>query len=171
LIPASSDNERAASALTFLRAMAEAQLLDSVELDEFILDEEPTFCTEELLEDNQPPDLAYVHGAVDPQKLKPSIKSLVYAEPASVWWEEQDPAKRDLIAIPYVDVSVLSEAMPFHDGASGELMFDSNALLEFSYEDAQLSPEIHQVRDEEHVLFSILKKSFGCEFGWSVISG
>ncbi|MAT69957.1 MAG: hypothetical protein CMJ58_10595 [Planctomycetaceae bacterium] len=127
--------------------------------------------TAEHLEDEPPPGLQFSHYAIEPASLKPDIGDLVYAEPASVWWDEKEPQKRDLIAIPYLDVSVLSEALPFHDGSSGDLVFESNALIEFSYEDARLSPDIHQIRDGEHALFAALKNTFGCEFGWGVISG
>jgi len=170
-IPASSESERVASASAILRAMAEAGLLNPTIADGLGVDDEPTFCTGEHLEDDPPDGLECTHCAIDPALLKYAIGDLVYAEPASVWWEEKDPEKRDLIAIPYVDVSVLSQPMHFHDGSSGDLVFESNALLEFSYEDARLSPDIHQIRDEGHVLFSILKKSFGCAFGWGVVSG
>ena len=167
---ATTDSDRKATAMSVIKCLVDLNLLQESGAEQLRHDDGTTMAIGQHIEGKQPKGLKWIHYAIEPEHLTPAIGELVYCDTAKVWWGEKDRKKRDLIAIPYVDVTVFSKVLPFHDH-DGQTVFDTNTLLEFSYEDARLSPEVHSVRDPKHKLFRSLQKALGSKISWGVVSG
>lgn len=131
-----------------------------------------TFATGELFEDKEgrPKKVACHHYAIDAERLTPAVGELVYCDTAKNLWGEKDRKKRDLIALPFVDVSVFSKPHELHDH-NAKVVCKTNVVLEFSYQDVRLSKEIHRVRDEKHPLLKRLSSICESKIRWGVVSG
>jgi len=125
--------------------------------------------TGSILDDN-PADIEWVHVAVDPARLLTPIGQLVYAVTVKEFWESDTVEQQDALAVPYLDVTVLSAEIPAvnHDGS---IACTAWAFVEFSYVDVRLSSEIHRIRDESHQILKDLESVFGTRVGWTVVSG
>ncbi|MFI5380120.1 MAG: hypothetical protein ACHRHE_12545 [Tepidisphaerales bacterium] len=156
--------------LAVIEAFVRHDLLRAGAVAELSADREPSPVTCEYLSDKPPKGLSWIHFAIAPEQLLPGIGSLVYTDTARGFLGEKDKKKRDLIAIPYVDVTVLSKPLEFHDH-DGAVVLGSNVLIEFSYADARLSPIIHTLRDPRHPLLEDLASVLGSKIAWGVVSG
>ena len=117
----------------------------------------------------KPPKVPWLHYSIEPELLTPAIAKLVYSDTAKNWWDEKDRKKRDLVAIPYVDVCVFAKSHAFKDH-NAKLVCKTNVLIEFSYGDARLSDEIHRVRDPKHAFLRELSSVLGSPVKWGVVS-
>lgn len=132
------------------------------------LDKEPTFVTADL-EDIDETAIDWCHLYIEPAQLGPSAGTLVYPATEAVWSEEDSPVTKDNLAVPLLDITVLNQVLTVVDDIEKEV--SSWAFVEFSYEDARLSSDIHTIRDASHSVFLELNCVRGCEVGWSVIPG
>ena len=133
-------------------------------------DPEPTFATSHVLTDEKGKlrKLPWTHFAIEPELLTPAIGQLVYFDTAKNFYDEKDRKKRDLIAVPMVDVCVFSKPQAIDADLDGNLLCKTSVLLEFNYGDARLSDEIHRVRDKRHRFMRALSKVLGSEIKWGV---
>ena len=153
-----------------VEVMSECGVLQSGAQGRLVYDKLPTVITAEYFGDNPAKGSQLTHVAIAPELLLPALDEVVYTDTAKSFWGEKDKKKRDLIAVPFVDVSVLSKSRTFHDGTDGKPVAVTNVLIEFSYEDARLSPKIHKVKKPRHRLITALEKVLDSKINWCVVS-
>lgn len=153
-------------------AMEESGLLSTDASSALAHDPTATFATSEVVEGDgaKPPKVPWLHYPIEPELLTPAIGKLVYSDTAKNWWDEKDRKKRDLVAVPYVDVCVFAKPHSFKDH-NAKLVCKTNVLVEFSYADARLSDKIHRVRDPNHAFLRELSSVLGGPVKWGVVSG
>ena len=138
------------------------------------LDHDPaaTFATAQVIEGEgaKSGKVPWLHYSIEPELLAPTVGELVYSDTAKNWWNEKDRKKRDLVAIPHVDICVFARPHPLKDH-DAKLVCKTNVLVEFNYADARLSDEVHRVRDPEHLFLRELSSAWGCLVKWGVVSG
>jgi hypothetical protein len=110
------------------------------------------------LEDGTLPE--HVHFAVDASELSRDIEQLVYVSP-------EDEGELEL---PFLDISVFSQAVPLVDPMSGESIGQTTAAIEFSYEDVRLSDEVHRLRDPTHKVLVELAGVFGAPIRTAIVA-
>ena len=155
-----------------IAAMEESGLLSPDTSSSLAPDPTGTFATAQVVEGERakPRKVPWLHYPIGPELLSPAIGTLVYSDTAKNWWGEKDRKKRDLLAVPYVDVCIFAKPQAFknHDA---KLVCKTNVLVEFSYADARLSDEIHHVRDPKHSFLRELSSVLGSPMNWGVVSG
>jgi len=120
---------------------------------------------EDFFEENEPGVPEYAYLLIEPRNIAPGMSSLVYLVPA----EEPSPAE-GAIDLPYLEITVLNQVIDIRDLTSGTVVARSWAAVEFSYEDARLSEEIHALRSEDHPVLDALAEVFGSEVKCVVVS-
>jgi hypothetical protein len=153
-------------------ALEESGLLSADALSTLAHEPTATFATAQVIEGDgaKRAKVPWLHYVIEPELLTPAVGELVYSATAENWWDETDRNKRDVVAVPCVDVCVFAKPHPFKDH-NGKVLCDTNVLLEFSYADARLSDEIHRVRDPKHPFLRKLSSELGGPMKWGVISG
>jgi hypothetical protein len=153
-------------------AMEESDLISADALSTLAHDTTATLATAQVVEGDgaKPAKVAWLHYPIEPELLMPAIGKLVYSDTAKNWWDEKDRKKRDLVAIPYVDVCVFAKPHSFKDH-NGKLVCKTNVLVEFSYGDAGRSDKIHRLRDPKHPFMRELSSVLGGPLKWAVVSG
>jgi hypothetical protein len=106
----------------------------------------------------------YAHLVIQPEHLTNALGALVYV------LDVDEEGVAGPIELPYMEVSVFSRPAPIYDGTLGEVIATSWAAVEFSYEDARLSDDVHRVRDEHHPIMSDLAAVFGSPLEWTVVT-
>jgi hypothetical protein len=106
----------------------------------------------------------YAYMVIQPERLTKALGTLVYVLDVD---QEGNPGP---IVLPFMEVSVFSRPAPFYDGTLGEVVATSWAAVEFSYEDARLSEDVHGIRDEEHPILADLAALFGSPVEWTVVT-
>jgi len=118
-----------------------------------------------------PPSLVWVHIPVDPTALLPAISAIVWTSTQAEWWGDfQTPDNPELLAVPYLDVTLFSASVEIRD-LLGEVVCQTWAVIEFSYLDARVSEEIHRIRNEADPLFEALGSVLGSVIKWGIVAG
>ena len=120
---------------------------------------------EAYVERSAPTAAQYAYVLVPPELLTKKLKELVYVLDVDT---DGNPAP---IELPFLEVSAFSELVPLDDTMAGSGVPEVAAAVEFSYEDARLSDDLHRVRDETHPVLSALSRLLGAPMGWTVIAG
>jgi hypothetical protein len=124
------------------------------------------------IEFEPPPSLVWVQIPVDPTALLPTISAIVYTSTQAEWWGDfQTPNSAELLAVPYLDVTLFSAPVKIRDEVLAEVICRTWAVIEFSYLDARASEEIHRVRNEADPLFEALGSVLGSAIKWGVVAG
>ncbi len=158
------------SARALLHALEELSLLQPGTAQSAVADEEPTFATSELLEDEPPEDIQWVHLSVDPSSLHPNLGQLVYTATEKEWFSGSRVEDPEAIAVPGLDVTCFSKPVSLR-GAESRAVATSWLFLEFDFGDARLSPEVHTIREPAHPIFNRLSSILGSPVKWAVIAG
>ena len=124
------------------------------------------------IEFEPPPSLVWVHIPVDPTALLPAIGAIVFTLTQGEWWAGfQTPENPELLALPYLDVTLFSAPVKIRDGAIGKVICRTWAVIEFSYDDVRVSEEIHRIRNEADPLFEALGSILGSAMRWGIVAG
>jgi hypothetical protein len=124
------------------------------------------------IEFEPPPPLVWVHIPVDPTALLPAISAIVYTLTQSEWWAGfQTPENPELLALPHLDVTLFSTPVEIRDGVLAKVICRTWAVVEFSYEDARVSEEIHRITNEADPLFEALGSILGSAMRWGIVAG
>lgn len=115
--------------------------------------------------------LALAHFGIDSRRLRPTLNDLIFTMTQAEWSDGVVPDfnSTDLLALPILDVTVLSKPIQAVNGPDGSLACRSWAMIEFSYEDVRFHEEVHFIRQEEHPLFRELGAVLGAEVRWTVL--
>ena len=153
-------------------ALEESGLLSPDASSTLADDPAATFATAQVIEGDgaKPAKVPWLHYPIEPELLTPGIGKLVYSDTAKNWWDEKDRKKRDLVAVPYIDVCVFAKPHTFKDH-NAKVVCKTNVLVEFSYADARLSDKIHRVRDAKHPFLRQLSSMLGGPVRSGVVSG
>jgi hypothetical protein len=170
--PSATPAARKKLANAIVHAMEETGVLSADTASTLAHDPSATFATAEIVEGDgaKPAKVSWLHYPIEPELLTPAIGELVYFDTAKNWWKEKDRTKRDLVAVPYVDVCVFAKPHAFKDH-NAKVVCKTNVLVEFGYFDARLSDEIHRMRDTKHPLLTELASALGSPAKWGIISG
>lgn len=134
-------------------------------------DGESTFATFQALGTSPPETLEWVHFAIQPTDLLPDLREVVHTATQAQWWDDGvSVADPDLLAVPLLDVTVITRPIPIVD-SSGERLCTTWAVIEFSYGDIVFSPQIHGIRNDNHPLFHELKAVWGVKADWTLVFG
>ncbi len=118
---------------------------------------------EELIEKESLDNSEYAYFLIKPYQLTSLLKSLVYI------LDVDHIGNKSEITLPFVEITVLGMTYPIRSFATGKVISETWAAVEFSYEDTRLNEEVHCIRDLKHPLFKELKAIFGCGVGWGVV--
>lgn len=169
--PMASKEDRHRYATAIVRAFIELGMIKPSAAPALKSDEEFTFATGRLESlKTEVESFEMCHYDIDSVHLTPAIGELVYCDTAQGWWGEVEEDQADVLAVPTLDITLFSKALPFHD-MDGMFLFESSIVIEFGYGDARLSLDIHRVRDESHPLFERLRDILGSEMEWCVVDG
>ena len=170
--PSATPAARTKLADAIVAAMEKSGLLSADASSAIAHDPAATFATAQVVEGDgaKPVKAPWLHYPIQPEVLTPAIGKLVYSDTAKNWWDEKDRKKRDLVAVPYVDVCVFAKPHSLKDH-NAKAVCKTNVLVEFSYADARLSDEIHRVRDPKHPFLRTLSSVLGGPVKWGVVSG
>jgi hypothetical protein len=84
-------------------------------------------------------------------------------------FDDPDFNSPELLALPILDVTILSKPIRAINGPDESLACSSWALIEFSFERIRFDEEVNYVRNEEHPLFGELGKVLKARVGWTVL--
>ncbi|MCG8592383.1 MAG: hypothetical protein MJE66_24080 [Proteobacteria bacterium] len=148
-----------------LRVFAEHQLVlpEAASIDLTADDSSATF--EEYVEESSLSDAHYAYACVRPEQLTKAMGQLVYVLDVDV---QGQPIP---IELPFLEISAFSTPAPLRDLVLDEIVGDVCAAIEFSYEDARLSEDIHRLRDPEHPILGALARVLGSRMECVVIAG
>jgi hypothetical protein len=119
-----------------------------------------------------PPSLVWVHIPVDAKALLPAISAIVSTLTQGEWWAGfQTPENPELLALPYLDITLFSAPVKIRDGAIGRVICRTWAVIEFSYDDVRVSEEIHRIKNEADPLFEALGSILGSTVRWGIVAG
>ncbi len=153
-----------------LTALEDLQLIAKGTTKSSKADRESTFATCEVL-DRPPAGLLWTHIAVSPRALRSSMADLVYIATEQQWsGDVETPDDPDALAVPLLHVTCLSQPISLTE-AGRRVVATSWAFLEFSYEGARLSDDIHTIRNPSHPLFARLGTLLGGPVKWAVAVG
>ncbi len=116
--------------------------------------------------------LSLVHFAVDATLLRPALGDLIFTMTQAEWADGLDFPdfnSPELLALPLLDVTVLSKRIRAINGPDGSLACRSWAMIEFSYEGIKFHEEVNYIRQEEHPLFGELGEVLNSDIGWTVL--
>jgi hypothetical protein len=170
--PSATPTARKKLADAIVTALEASGLLSADASSTLAHDPTATFATAQVIEGDgrNPPKVPWLHYPIEPELLTPAIGKLVYSDTAKNWWDEKDRKKRDLVAVPYIDVCVFAKPHTFKDH-NAKVVCKTNVLVEFSYADARLSDKIHRVRDAKHPFLRQLAAVLGGPVKSGVVSG
>ena len=117
-----------------------------------------------------PPTLVWVHLPIDPSALLPAISAIVYMSTQREWWGDASH-NPELLAVPHLDVTLFSAPVTIREEVLGEVVCETWAVIEFSYEDARVSKEIHRIRNGADPLFAALASVLGSAMRWGIVAG
>ena len=149
-----------------LRAFERVGLLLEGTSETVIADREITSVTA-FLEDDPPAGLTWVHLGVHPSDFRPALSDLVFTMSEREWSLNPNSGS-ELLALPFLDVTLLSTAIEPTEPSECTVVCRSWALIEFSYEDIRYHEEVHCIRQEGHPLFQELGKVLNAELEWTV---
>jgi hypothetical protein len=116
--------------------------------------------------------LALVHFGVDAGRLRPALGDLIFTMTQAEWSDGLDFPdfnSTELLALPLLDVTVLSKRIRAVNGPDGSLACRSWAMIELSYEGIQFAEEVNYIRQEDHPLFGELGAVLKADVGWTVL--
>lgn len=105
----------------------------------------------------------YALYIVQPNRILPPLGELVYLHDSK--------EKPGTFELPCVEFSVIKKSFPLISGYDGNILGNTWATVEFSYEDVRYNPEIHRVRNPSHPIFVSLKDVFASPVSWGVDIG
>ena len=170
--PSATSAARKKLAAAIVAAMEESGLISPDASSTLAHDPTATFATGQVVGDDgaKPVKVPRLHYTIEPELLTPAIGKLVYSDTAKNWWGEKDRKKRDLVAVPRVDVCVFAKPHCLKDH-NAKAVCETNVMVEFSYADARLSDKTHRVRDPKHRFLRELSSVLGSPVKWGVVSG
>jgi len=148
-----------------------AGLLSPGTADAAVTDEGATFATCQVLEGEPPGDLRWVHIGVEDQALRSTLAEIVYTATEEEWFGDLEIREHaNAVAVPHVDVTCLSRPIALSNTRK-RVIARSWLFIEFSYDDARVSAEIHKIRDASHAVFVRLEELLQAPVRWAVVDG
>lgn len=129
------------------------------------IDDEITAATADL--EGMESEHAWAHASIEPRNLGPSVSDLVYTATEEEWFQETSESLKNVLAVPFLDVTILDRAFPLR--GLGPAQLHAWAVVEFSYEDARLDQAIHTVRNSGHSVFTALRNVWRTAVKWTVV--
>jgi hypothetical protein len=116
--------------------------------------------------------LALVHFGVDARLLRPALGELIFTTTRAERSGGLDTAGSEgseLLALPVLDVTVLSKPIRAVNATDGSPAFSSWAVIAFSFEAIRFDEQVHYLRREDHPLLEELGGVLNAGIGWTVV--
>jgi hypothetical protein len=116
--------------------------------------------------------LALVHFGVDARLLRPALGELIFTMSQAEWSDGLDTPEfnsAELLAVPHLDVTVLSKRIRAFNPTDGSLACSSWAMIEFSFGSLQFDEQVNYLRQEDHPLLEELGAVLKAGVGWTVV--
>jgi hypothetical protein len=148
-----------------LRGFAAHKLVvpDAASIESVADDYSATF--EDYVEDSGFSEGEYAYACVGPEQLSKGLGELVYILDVDM------KGRPGPIELPYLEISAFSKPAPLLDQVTDSIVGEVCAAVEFSYEDARLSEDVHRVHNENHPVLGALSALLGAKVKWTVIAG
>jgi hypothetical protein len=116
--------------------------------------------------------LALVHFGVDARLLRPALGELIFTvtqAESSDGLDTPESKSSELLALPLLDVTVLSKPIRAVNATDGSPAFSSWAMIEFSFESLRFDEQVNYLRREDHPLLEELGGVLNADIGWTVV--
>lgn len=154
-----------------LRAFERVGLLVTGATEVAEVDRDPTWATH-LTRADSDSLLTLAHFGVDARQLCLTLDELIFTQTQAEWAEGVDMPdfnSPEVLALPLLDVTVLSKRIPARNGPDNSIACRSWLMIEFSFEDIRFHEEVNFIRQEDHPLFAELAAVLNTEIGWTVV--